>query len=109
MTKKVKFLGIEMETLDADDMQAERDRIDAGGEKPVQLCMRIADMPDAEPISRRHYLQRMRLRCERCGEICWFDPASGPGRRYVQLVCVPCFKEEQNDRRPGMGSVPPAS
>lgn len=98
--KKIKFLGIDVEVLDNDDVQADRDRVDAGGEKAVQLCMRVADAPDAPTISQRHYLQRMRLRCEDCGELCWFDPASGPGRPYVQLLCLQCAAKRAREMGP---------
>lgn len=91
--EKVNFMGIDFEVLTPADLLRAR----TASEKPMQLCVRVADVDPDCVLSERHRRERQQLPCERCNELCWFDAAAGPGRLFVHLVCIPCVVKEAQE------------
>lgn len=97
MPRREKLFGIDIDVLSKEEMLRER----TAPEKPVQVCVRVADDPDASPISARHARDRQQLPCEECDALCWFDPEAGPGRLFVRLLCIQCLTAQARAATPG--------
>jgi hypothetical protein len=86
---KIRIGGHEFEVM----TQADLLRARTAPVKPLQVCARVADVDPSLTASARHARERLQLPCEECNTLCWFDPASGPGRLFVRLVCIQCATE----------------
>lgn len=91
--------GIPVTVVTEAELLAETD----GTGRHVKLLPRVADMAGVQvwpALAHRRY----KVLCERCGEVCWNDPASSiypAGEEHVCTVCfgVPPLTAEEPTRR----------
>src|ERR1051326_2887409 len=94
--KKVNFLGFEVNVVDEDDIDEQRE----SQKHHHYMVLRVVD---TDPNAGSPDLRRRRLRppCEKCREICWIDPKSLDEFRGVNLtiICSHCLHDliKQNE------------
>lgn len=86
LTRAVTIDGVEIQVVSDAEM------LRARAVKPIQVGTRVAEgKADPATFSADHARRREQLPCERCEQLCWFDPMAGPGRMFVRLLCVECL------------------
>lgn len=97
MGRKVNFLGLEVEVVTDEEMQ----------QAPPGTVMMLAPVdPVNDPETFRYaspglLKRRLRVRCDQCRTVCWFDPESG----WLSLpegtprLCIPCVIAKAEDEK----------
>lgn len=67
----------------------------AKGELHPYVLMRVADM-DPSHGSEALRARRRKVPCEKCGEVCWYDPDSAARilAMKLQWLCIQCTTEQ---------------
>jgi hypothetical protein len=83
--RKVKFLGIEFEVMDADE-QADV------GSGSLYVMQPIGEHDGSSRWSPQLALRVQRRRCDACHAVCWYDPASyGALPAGLRKICTACY------------------
>jgi hypothetical protein len=100
MGRKINFLGIEAEVMSEDEMAQA---------PPGTVYMLVRVDPVSDPETFRHasselLRRRLRVRCDECRAICWFDPEGGwlSLPEGIERLCMQCLivraQAEKNDQ-----------
>lgn len=85
--RKINFLGMEMMVADEEDRAKS-----SPGTFYVMVRVADSDMAEASPDL---LARRIKVRCDRCREVCWLDPESYKGfPRSLQRICTQCLEKK---------------